>query len=351
MPEINETTFRDRLTKDKLCGLYFLYGDEKFLIRRDMQRAEKKLSASDFPEFNYNEFPHSAGVDDIADAVTALPFMAERKCVTVSDLNVEALSSAEQSKLSELLESVPDTTTLIFFLPTLEINVKKSAKWRAFLKAVNEHGCSVPYARRGEGDLVKYLIKEAEKSGSALTKPRAEKIIRYAGNDLNVLSNEIAKLCAFANGSEITDEQIETLVTKNLETTVFLLSNALVRGDYSKAYGLLDLLLYQGEKPITILSVLSGAYIDMYRVRAAIESGKTSMAPAEYGDYGGRDFRLKYAERDMRDLSLETLRRCMGLLLECDLSLKLSTGDEMDRIVLEKLFSKLLLAANRGHVS
>lgn len=59
-----------------------------------------------------------------------------------------------------------------------------------------------------------------------------------------------------------------------METTVFLLSNALVRGDYSKAYALLDLLMAQREEPYTILAVLSSAYIDMYRVRAAIEAGK-----------------------------------------------------------------------------
>ena len=56
-----------------------------------------------------------------------------------------------------------------------------------------------------------------------------------------------------------------------METTVFLLSNALVRGDYSKAYALLDLLMAQREEPYQ-LAVLSSAYIDMYRVRAAIEA-------------------------------------------------------------------------------
>ena len=191
---------------------------------------------------------------------------------------------------------------LVFFLPTLEIDVKKSAKWRNFIKKVDAAGCSICYARRSESDLEKFLCREARKRGCTLSRALAGRILRYTGSDLNALTNEIQKLCAFAGGGEITGDQIEEIVTKNMETTVFLLSNALVRGDYSKAYTLLDLLISQGEKPITILSVLSGAYIDMYRVRAAIESGKTSRAPAEYGDYKGRDFRLKYAERDMRDL-------------------------------------------------
>lgn len=351
MPEINETRLREQITKNQLASLYFLYGEEKFLVKRDVLRLTRKFSTADFPEFNFNEFPHTASIDEIADAAMALPFMAERKCVTVSDLNVDALGASEQSKLQELIENVPETTVLVFFLPTLEIDVKKSAKWRNFIKKVDAAGCSICYARRSESDLEKFLCREAEKRGCTLSRALAGRILRYTGSDLNALTNEIQKLCAFAGGGEITGDQIEEIVTKNMETTVFLLSNALVRGDYSKAYTLLDLLISQGEKPITILSVLSGAYIDMYRVRAAIESGKTSRAPAEYGDYKGRDFRLKYAERDMRDLSLEVLRESIALLLDCDLSLKLSSGDAMDRIVLEKLFSKLLYAAHRGHVA
>ena len=107
----------------------------------------------------------------------------------------------------------------------------------------------------------------------------------------------------------------------------------------------------QREEPYTILAVLSSAYIDMYRVRAAIEAGKTSMAPTEYGDYRGRDFRLKYAERDVHDLSIEMLRECLSLLLNCDLSIKLSGGENMDRIALEKLFAQLLYVAHRGSVA
>jgi len=351
MPEINESKLREHISKNTFSNLYFLFGEEKMLIKRDLHRLTKKLNTSDFPEFNYNAFPHTAGIDDIADAVEALPFFSERKCVTVSDLNVESLSSSESTKLFELLEHIPETTVLIFALPTLDADVQKNTKWKNFLKAVNTFGCSVCYARRSEADLEKYLIREAEKAGCMLSRQLANKIIRYAGDDLNTLANEITKLCAFVGAGEITGQHVEDIVTKNMETTVFLLSSALVRGDYTKAYTLLDLLIQQGEKPISILSVLNSAYIDMYRVRAAIDSGKTALAPAEYGDYKGRDFRLKYAERDMRNLSLEVLRESLELILECDLALKLSTGDAMDRIALEKLFSKLLFAAHRESVS
>jgi len=352
MPEINETKLKEQIQRNEMSRLYLLYGDEKMLVRRDLLRLTKKLDNTDFPEFNFNAFPHTASVDDIADAAEALPFFADHKCVTVSDLNVESLSASEYKKLTELVENVPDTTHLIFALPTVEFDANKPAKkWKDFIDKINTFGCSVNYARRSDSDLSKYLCREAEKHGCALSKYLADKIIRYAGNDLNTLANEISKLCAFVGEGEITNQHVEDIVTKNMEATVYLLSNALVRGDYTKAYSLLDQLINQGEEPIAILSVLSGAYVDMYRVRAALDSGKTSMAPAEYADYKRREFKLRYAERDMRDLSLEVLRESLALFLECDLALKLSTGEAMDRIALEKLFSKLLYAAHRESVS
>ncbi len=66
---------------------------------------------------------------------------------------------------------------------------------------------------------------------------------------------------------------VEELVPKSTETTVFLLAGALVAGDYEKAYTLLDVLFYQREEPIAILGALATSYVDMYRVRAALESG------------------------------------------------------------------------------
>ena len=96
MPEITETKLKEQIAKEQIGSLYFLYGDEKLLVRRNLNRLLKKLDGN-FPEFNFQEFPHDAPVDSIADAVVAMPFMAERKCVTVSDLNVEAMNTAETS--------------------------------------------------------------------------------------------------------------------------------------------------------------------------------------------------------------------------------------------------------------
>ena len=98
---------------------------------------------------------------------------------------------------------------LILYLPTLEIDPKKSAKWRTFLKKLDTRGFSLPSLRLKDNELEKYVCREAEKANCLLSRKLAERIVQYVGNDLNALTNEVTKLCAFEGGGEITAEQVE----------------------------------------------------------------------------------------------------------------------------------------------
>lgn len=346
MPALEENKLREHLASGDLSSLYVVYGEEKYLVKRVAGRIMKRAAGEAFPEFNRNEFTNSATVDEISDAVEALPFFAEHKCVSVADFDLDEKGGAEGEKVFQLLENLPETTTLVFWYPTLEWEGKSSAKWKKFLKAAEKSGFTLCCRRRDAADLKRLLRKEAEKNGCILSQENAGRMIEYAGNDLKALLNEIVKLCAYAGTGEITREMIEELVSKTTETTVFLMANALIAGNYEKAYLLLDTLFYQNEEPVAILAALSSLYVDMYRVKAALGSGLTSGAPGSYGEYKGKEFRLRNAEKNGRGLPPKVLRESLFLLLETDLKLK---GSRLDaRIVLEELVAKLLVMAKNG---
>ena len=102
-------------------------------------------------------------------------------------------------------------------------------------------------------------------------------------------------------------------------------------------------MFYQREDPIAIVGALAASYLDMVRVRAALESGHSYSDAAQYADYKGRDFRLRNAQQNVRGLPQQVLHQSVHLLLEADLALKSSRLD--GRILLEELVAKLLLAA------
>lgn len=346
MPEITETELKAQIRKSEFSNFYFLYGEEKYMIVRYAEKLIAAAGGGAFETFNVQRFDgDSADVEHIAEAAEALPLFAERKCVAVSDFNAGGLRGREANKLEELLGSLPETTVLLFYLPTLSFPLKKDAGWKKFLARAEKAGCTVNVKKRTKEQLCKMLCSGAEKRGCKLSHGTAERILSFCGEDLHTLLGELEKLCAFVGAGEITQETVDQIVVKNLEARVFDLSKAILAGNYSGAYTILDQLLSQNEEPTAILAVLSSAYLDMYRVRVSVESGLGVSEPAKHFDYARKEFRLRNAERDSKRFSTQTLRRCVDALLEADVALKSARGDR--RLVLEKLIARLLLIAEK----
>ena len=352
MARLDETGLRKRMAEGELSGLFVVAGEEKYVVRRLARQLIKKAGGEAFPEFNSQAFSNESSVDAIADAAFALPFFAPGKCVSVADFNVDEKPADEGKKLYQLLEERPETTALVFWYPTLDWEEKKG-KWKKFAQEADRLGTLVLCGRRGRGELVRFLCKEAEKAGVSLGRPAGERLLEYVGEDLTALKSELDKLCAYALATaggrppEITRQTVEDLTPKSTETTAFLLAGALVAGEYGKAYTLLDGLFYQNEKATAILGALAASYVDMYRVRVAAEKGLPYEEAAPYGDYKGKAFRLKKAHQNSRRLSKEVLRKSLHLLLDADMALKGSPLEE--RIVLEELIAKLLAAAQEDN--
>lgn len=347
MPEITEAELKAQIRKSEFAAFYFLYGEEKYMVGRYAEKLIAAAGGSAFETFNVQRFDgDSADVERIAEAAEALPFLAERKCVAVADFNAGGLRGREANKLEELLGSLPETTVLLFYLPTLSFDPKRDAGWKKFLARAGKAGCTVDVKKRTAEQLCKTLCSGAEKHGCTLSRRTAERILSFCGDDLHTLFGELEKLCAFVGAGEITPEAVDQIVIKNLEARVFDLSKAILAGNYSGAYTILDQLLSQNEEPTAILAVLSSAYLDMYRVRVSVESGLGVLEPAKHFDYARKEFRLRNAERDSKRFSTQMLRRCVGALLEADTALKSARGDR--RLVLEKLIARLLLIAEKG---
>lgn len=342
MPQLNEAELKKQIAQREFARVYCLYGEEAFLIQKYAERIVEK-AVSGLPDFNLQFFEGKVSADAIAQAAEALPVMGECKCVVVSNYDAETAGAAETAKLAELLGDPPESCVVLFKQTTVTVNPKKSAKWRAFLKAVETHGCSVCLPRREAPALAKYLCDYAQKRECTLTQADASYLVGLCGNDLTTLNHEMEKLCAYCQG-KIDRAAMEAVVVKNTETAGYRLANALLAGQYDTAYQLLDQLFYQREEPVAILSALASAYVDVYRAKAAAESGEQAAGLAEYFDYRNFAFRLQNAARTARKLSLSQLRRSLGCLYEADRALKGARAP--GRLILEEAMARLLVIAS-----
>ena len=131
------------------------------------------------------------------------------------------------------------------------------------------------------------------------------------------------------------------------------MSDAVLNNDGQRAFTTLDNLMYQQEKPQIILSALSSAYVDAYRIRVADECGVLqNELVSDFDGYKSRAFALGKARTATRRVSTEALRKSLDVLVEADTKMKTSLKDQKTtfRPFMEQLIARLLLIAKEGRV-
>ena len=340
---MTETQLKDRI-KAGDCSLYVLYGAESYLTEQYTKKIVDATVEPGMDAFNLQKFDgQNVTFNQLEEAVEALPLMAERKCVTVRDMDV---SGPDSERLLELTAHLPDSCVLVFWQMTVQPDKRKKA-WQAFLKQAETVGVAVCFDKKEPADAAKMLVSGAKRRGCQLDSRDALHLVELAGNDLNLLLHELDKLCALAGEGVITRQSIDAAATKNLETRVFDLSKAILRRDTAQALNMLHQLAVAREEPVAILGVLSSAFADLYRAKVASMAGQpaTSLA-ADFASYKGKDFRLRNASRDVSRLSVPLLRDCLELLARTDTALKLSHND--GRMLLEQVVIRLIRRIGEG---
>lgn len=341
MAKLTEVEFKKHLSSKNYSSLYLLYGEEKLLVKKYSDKLVEKIVGKKPSDFNFHIMKQSTPTEEIISCAEMIPFTADINCILLTDYNVDEIGENDFSALCRTFEDISPSTIMIFSMPTLEISMKSSRQKR-FISRAEEYGIVLKCEKKDQASLEKQLVSWAGKRNVALSTANAGKIISYCGNDLLTLENELEKLCAYVGYSgEITGDDINLITTKNLEAKVFKLADHVIMGNADAAYKQLDLLFYQREEPIAVLAVLSSAYVDMYRVRVALESGERASVLEKTFDYGKKAFRLKNAERDGKRLTTTAMRRSLDEILETDYKMKSTRADK--RVLMETLISKLIM--------
>ena len=348
MPPFTDKDLKKFISSGKFQNLYLLYGEEKYLISVYEKRLVDKILTEGISSFNYMLFDgDQPDFYAISTALDSFPIMSQKKCVVVRNLNLEILKKEEIQLLEDIISDIPEFSVLIISQTSVQMDLKKSPKWNKFIKSVSKYGAAFVFDKSSKTSLTKQLIKWAKSLNKSLSEKNAELIVQRCGPEFNVLRNELEKVCALEQKEEINEQTIKNITTVNLETDVFELCKEIMQGNYTKAVKHMDLLLSDKQEPIAILAVIASNFIDMYRVRTAIEGGiRTSEIP-KFFDYKGKEFKIKIAEKNSRFMSTENIRCVLQLLANADFRLK--DSDAKPRVIMDELLVKIMkLRDNRG---
>lgn len=179
-------------------------------------------------------------------------------------------------------------------------------------------------------ELSRYLVTLAKQNSATLSLPLAQLIIRLAGNDLWLLSQEIEKLCAYAlaqaKGKEavITEADIKKLVTQSVNESIFALTDALGNKQEQVAMKLLTDQFNNGLHPGYVLTMILWQFKTLASVRQALDSGQSSKELQKL--LGLHPYVLEKSINQVRKFNLLSLQKTIDRLIEIDYKSKSGQG-------------------------
>jgi DNA polymerase-3 subunit delta len=309
--------FSKALEKGDIRPLYYLHGDEGYLVERAVKAAVDRLVPADMRDFNLNVYygNESSGEEIVASAQT-LPMFAECRVVLVK--NADKLSPASLEVLTPYVLDPSPATCLIMQGEKIDQRKKFFAEWK-------KNGELVEFKRLYENQLLPFLRNEAACLGKTFEPTAAEMLLYLSGNNLKELVSQIEKASLHAGGKDTIDvTDVKAVVSDTRVDSVFELANSLGDKDIDKALRNLNTLLGDGEAPLLILAVLARHFRQIWKVRELLEK----KAPAnEIGKTAGiNPYFLQGIMRQARNYTVSDLKRVFERFFELDLALKSSGG-------------------------
>ncbi len=341
-----ESELRTSLSsRGRIKPIYLLVGDDPYLVKNYAQKIAK-ITVGDNADLNLVALPENAEVQDIYDNIMQASFTGDSICVLASNYPFETCSATEFKKLISVIENAPTNNVLVLYYDVIKVDVKKAKNFKALTGAVEKAGgivCALNH--KTESELVKILCDGAAKRFVRLETAAAKYMVSVCSNDLNILINELDKLCAYV-GSEgvITTETVDIICPKTLEASVFDLTKLILSGNAQKAFLLLNDLLAKGNSPAQIYSLISDCYVDIYRAKSAIKEGVRPNSIAEKFGYGRRAFVLDNAVPYARRLTDKQLSLILNEILSVNTKVKNDSKITLDgaKTSLETLVVKIL---------
>ena len=341
-----ETDLLRHLKAEPCCPVYLLYGAQTYLVRLYAKKLREKAVPANLAAWNLTVFDAArTGMDEVSDALESVSLSGGIRCVQLTDLDADKLPAEEWSKLQQRLEDLPDGTVLIFSQQNVPVDPKKSARWRAILKRVEQAGASVLLDGRSRKDTARFLAALCQQNGCIASPALCEQLIDRCGDDMQLLAQEMEKLCAYQQQGEIPMEAMEQLCIRQLDANVFDLARRIVGKNLSGALENLSELFAMGNEPVAILGALNTSFIDLYRCKTAREQGLGVSDVTAAFSYRGREFRVRNAMRDADRFSRRQLSRCLSLLADTDYQLKSSRTDP--QVLLQQAVVRLFQALHQ----
>ncbi len=326
-------SLKQALKNKDLGRLYFFHGEETFLLNHYLEQMKKQLLDELTESFNHHRLNNETfDIRAFADAVEALPMMAEKTFVQVEDVDLFKMNEADRSKMTEILSDIPDYCTVVFTYLTAAWKPDKRLKklWEAV-----DGGEIIEFAKQDQKDLIAWVTRHFAANKKQISSDLCAYLIDITGGTMTALRGEIDKISAYSGADHIKKTDIDAVTEPVLDAVVFQMTDLLSAGRYDQALLKLQQLLKMQQEPLAILGAVGGHFRRIGTARTLLDHGKNASDLQKL--CGIPDYPARKTMEAARRFRPEFCKTAMELILETDYKIKTSFDDS------ERLLEVLIL--------
>jgi DNA polymerase-3 subunit delta len=327
--------------------LYLLTGEDDFSIRQVIEEIKKGIGDPEALMTNTTVLDgKQVTLEELRNACETVPFLADKRLVIVDGLLGRFESGGrtgrrktkrnndkqeEYKLIADSIRQLPEFTELVLTdgkineRNPLRIELEAFARIRMF-----------PLLK--EGQLRQWIEKRVKAGGGSISEGAVNLLLRFVGNELWTMANEIDKLILYCEGHHIEEDDIRTVVSNAKEASIFNMVDAIIESRVGVAQELYQRMLKQGTVPAQLLVMIGRQISIIYQIKD-MRSRKKSRGEIKSKLGLTHDFVLQKAWAQSDKYSPSRIREVYHKLLEADLAIK--TGKYNDELALNILIAEM----------
>ncbi|MDE5789225.1 MAG: DNA polymerase III subunit delta [Clostridia bacterium] len=262
--------------KEGAKSIYLIEGDDAYF----RAKAEEQIKSAflEMPELNFTAFDGAqykgANLTDITSALSAFPFMAEKRIVKITDFY--PTEGDYEKYIKPVFENFPETTILIIVNTQGKKGVDLKRK-----KFVTYIDCN----KADRETVAKWAYLTMKRAGVSSTVEACEAVADYCLCDMARVSREVEKLIEYGKEGGVNKAVVDELVYKDADYRVYQMTGAIARRDYGGFSEICYDLLDKGFDENAVIGSLLNYFKNLLTVLSSDASDRELMASLKMTDY------------------------------------------------------------------
>lgn len=301
---------------------YLIYGLENYLIKKNINKIidELKVTGDEIINMDLN----TDSINNLLVEASTINMFSTKKLIICDNSNFLSSSSddskEEVEELINYINNAFEDVYIVFILREEKIDSRKKIS-KLLSKVSKVYECSKIETYK----LNNYVMDYIRDNGYSISSKNVDFLLSKTHYELSNIINEVDKLFIYKDkDKKITEEDIENVITRNIETNIFELTNAIMNKNRKKIDEIYKDLMLSKEGPIKLIVTIANQFRLYLQVKIMRNNGYSEKEIIS--TLKEHPYRISLAMKN--NYSIEELKDNLSKLSKLDLDIITGKVDE-----------------------